>query len=235
MSKTFKFDPKLWFENRNLRSCSPEARALWVDILCICHANGGYMHVNNQPMDDNQLARIVGLSIKAVRALLKELGESGIFSVDDRGLYSSKMRKESKGTTKAPRKAATPRTQRATTTKPVESSMVAVTQKVEAMKEGDIFTIAGMDGNGVVGNHNASTLRPAVKSKVLPWYKTPAGWARKAQEQGISMIPGEELEDFKARVADRIPPGAHLEELTPHHRKEIERKVEQYRAKENEK
>ena len=93
MSKTFKFDPQAWMANRDLRACSAGARGLWVDILTICHGNGGYLHIKGQPIDDNQLSRMVGESVKSVRGWLKELGEAGIYSVDERGLYSSCMRK----------------------------------------------------------------------------------------------------------------------------------------------
>ena len=103
--KSFKFEPSRWSGNRSLRACSPAARGFWVDLLCICSANAGYLHINEHPVDDSQLARMVGESVKSVRAWLVELGEAGVFSVDDKGLYSSHMRK-TVGTAKVARKAA---------------------------------------------------------------------------------------------------------------------------------
>lgn len=212
MSKTFKFDPDKWMGNRALRACSAGARGFWVDLLTICFANGGYLHINGQPIDDNQLSRMVGESIKSIRGWLKELGEAGIFSVDDRGLYSSRMRR----TLNPDKPAAVKQTRAVKVSAPVPAPQLEPIQKPVDPAPSP-----------------TSTPRPAVppKARALPWYKSPAGWARKAQEQSVSLQPDEDFEDFKARVAARIPAGPHLDELTPYHRKDIEAKIEQYAAK----
>lgn len=231
MSSTFKFSPELWFKNKDLRACSPAARGFWVDMLCLCHP-AGYLHVNGKPVDDTQLARMVGEPVKSVRAWLVELGEAGIFSVDNHGLHSSKMVKEAafvvkakvSGARGAAIKKAKPNTPRRRAGKSAEPVQQATAPAVE---ESATVWVSGQPPPASV---------PLVKKpKTLPWFKSPAGWARKGAEQGISLIPDEDIEDFKARVAARIPDGPHMEALTPHHRKAIQAKFEQYALKEGEK
>src|SRR6266404_2774694 len=94
IKKSFKFFPALWLGNRSLRTCSAAARGFWIDLLCLVHPEGRLL-LNGQPMSDTDISRLTGEPVKSVRAWLKELGDAGIYSVDDKGLYSSKMVKES--------------------------------------------------------------------------------------------------------------------------------------------
>lgn len=219
MSKTFKFEPASWSGNRDLRACSAAARGFWVDLLIICHANSGYLHLNGKPIDDNQLARMVGEPVKSVRIWLAELGEAGIFSVDDRGLYSSRMRR-----------AAAPMSTRKKPPKTVQEVKEIVIEIPATLA----FPEDDPDVPTVVAP--SSPKKPALVkgAKSLPWFKTPAGWARMASAQGVSLMPDEDFEDFKGRVAKRIPPGPHLDELDEYHKKEILAKINQYAAKEGE-
>lgn len=199
MSKTFKFDPKLWRGNSDLRACSPAARGLWLDILCICHGSAGYLHVHGQPVDDNQLARMIGEPVKSVRGWLKELGEAGIFSVDDRGLYSSRMRR-----------AMAPRAHN-----PTVKPKVVVKPKVAAV---DVA-----EEKHLPQEAKPRAVQPAApQKKQLEWYMSPAGWVRFAASQAMSMTDSESIEDFKVRVSARIPPGMHLDALTETQRKMVE-------------
>lgn len=242
MIATFKFDPDLWLRNKDLRACSPAARGFWVDMLCLCHP-AGYLLVNGKPVDDTQLARMVGEPVKSVRAWLKELGEAGIFSVDDRGLHSSKMVKEAAfvGQAKAAgARGAERKKSRQNIPKniPQESEAGTLARPVQQTTAQAILDAA----SEMVGIQPAVTVEALrsmnvekSKAKPLPWYKSPAGWARKGAEQGVSLIPGEDFEDFKARVAGRMPQGPHLDALVPFHRKVIEDKFVQYALKEGEK
>ena len=76
--------------------------------------------------------------------------------------------------------------------------------------------------------------KPAVKPKPLPWWKSPAGWVRKGQEQALSYNSTDDLEEFKYKVAKRIPTGPHLEALTPIYRSMVEEDVRKYEKKEDE-
>lgn len=216
MSKTdaFRFVSELWSGNRDLRACSPGARSLWLDILCVCHANAGYLHINGQPADDTQLARMVGEPVKAVRAWLKELGEAGIYSVDNRGLYSSRMVKEfafakqakTAGARGAAIKKSKPNTSRGQAGMPAGPVQQTTAPAVEAR--------VSFEAHGAV---------PLVKKpKALPWYKSPAGWVRYGASQAMSMQSGESLEEFQCRLAARIPPGMHMDVLTPTQQRMVE-------------
>src|SRR6266404_4051082 len=100
IKKTFKFSPSLWLGNRSLGTCSAAARGFWIDLLCLIHPEG-YLLLNGQPMSDTDISRLTGEPVKSVRAWLKELGDAGIYAVDNKGLYSSKMVKESNFSEKA--------------------------------------------------------------------------------------------------------------------------------------
>ena len=51
---------------------------------------------------------------------------------------------------------------------------------------------------------------------------TPAGWGRMGAQQAVSLRDGEAYEDFQCRVAARLPPGRHLDALTPGQLKRVE-------------
>lgn len=257
---TFRFDPKLWLENRSLRTCSPAARGVWLDILCLCHASGGYLTLNGKPIDDNGLVSLLGIPLKTVRSCIAELGQAGIFSVTPDGLlYSSKMVKEAKFSEQAKVHGKVGNNWR--------NKRESYPHTDPDMKSGDIYTIEGMEGYGTVGgewtnnppetklekairNHGSVKInpkitvrkprapapapapesvivaKPAVKPKPLPWWKSPAGWVRKGQEQALSYNQGDDLEEFKYKVASRLAPGPHSESLTPMHRKMLEDSIE---------
>jgi len=218
-SETFKFSPDLWFANKSLRACSPAARGFWVDLMCLCLDSGGYLHINGQPVDDTALARITGEPIGTVRKLLKELGDAGVYSVDDRGLYSSRMRREAgfveqakvsgargqvnkKAKSKTVRQIADEMPETHPNKEIVEKlAAVKVAPKIKFRKELEV-------------KPEKSPIIPAQpKKRPLDWWKTDAGWMRKGNEQAISKRPDEHMDDFKGRVAAKFPPGPHLDVL----------------------
>lgn len=89
-----------WLSDEKLRTCSPGARGLWVDMLSLMHKNDrrGYLQINGKPVTSQQLARMTGCSADEVSPLLAELVDAGVPSVTEDGiLYSRKMvRDESK-------------------------------------------------------------------------------------------------------------------------------------------
>ena len=91
----FQFYPADWRKDPGLRACSMAARGLWIELMCIAHESDEYgvLALNGRAMSPEQIARLVGESIKATVTLLKELEEAGVFSRDDKGaIYSRRMR-----------------------------------------------------------------------------------------------------------------------------------------------
>lgn len=96
MSKrpAFQFYPSDWRKEQNLRLCSPGARALWIDMMCLMHDCEPYGHLTDvgRPMAPEALAKLVGETPAAVRRWFAELGERGVFSVTEDGIaYSRRM------------------------------------------------------------------------------------------------------------------------------------------------
>lgn len=89
----FQFYPGDWQRDSALRSCSIPARGLWVEMMCVMHQSEpyGYLLVNGRPVDDLQLARMVGASPKEISAWRQELERAGVYSVDDKGIFSRRM------------------------------------------------------------------------------------------------------------------------------------------------
>lgn len=218
-AKTFDFDPDAWFKNKKLRSCSPAARGFWVDLLAIMHEEGGYLTVNGRPIDDAQLSRLVGEPAASIRKWFKELGEAGVFDIaPDNRLYSSKMVRRAQFVQQAKKHGeAGQRKKREVRENPDVKELEGLVEKtVQAMVEGNPLPKVP-----------ASVLQkppaPQPKVKAAPWWKTPAGWARYGQQQALSMAPDEAYEDFQCRLSARIPPGPHLEVLSPYQLKMVER------------
>lgn len=64
---SFQFYPGDWRKNANLRRCSPAARGIWMDVLCVLHDSDEY-GVVRWPLVD--LANAAGAPIKLVRELV---------------------------------------------------------------------------------------------------------------------------------------------------------------------
>lgn len=89
-----KFYPADWLSKPALRLCPMAARGLWMEMLCIMHNAEPYGHlvVNGRPLADEDLARMVGVSLKECRKSLASLALHGIYSVTAGGtIYSRRM------------------------------------------------------------------------------------------------------------------------------------------------
>jgi len=207
----FPFSPKLWLDNRSLRTCSPAARAFWIDVLSLCYPSGYLVLENGKPMSDDQIAALVGAPVRLVRGWLKELGEAKIFSVSDDGrLYSSRMVKQAEFRAQA--KVAGARGQ---VRKKEFLSRVVVAQLGKDITAGAAVTAEISASLAPVALAAAPPSKPSSPAKKpLDWWLYPAGWVRQGALQAMSMKAGEAFEDFQIRVAARIPPGRHLDVLT---------------------
>ena len=87
-----KFYPRDWRGDQALRAVSIAARGLWIDCLCIMHEAKPYGHLvlNGQPVDDDTLARMTGVPVDEVSALMAELREAGVLSVTGKGVVFSR-------------------------------------------------------------------------------------------------------------------------------------------------
>ncbi|CCD29917.1 hypothetical protein CAGGBEG34_330012 [Candidatus Glomeribacter gigasporarum BEG34] len=91
---SFQFYPADWRKDSALQSCSIAARGLWIEMMCIMHECEpyGYLSINGHAMNAAQLARLVGESEKAIKGLLGELENAGVFSRTETGcIYSRRM------------------------------------------------------------------------------------------------------------------------------------------------
>lgn len=83
-----------WLRDSALRTCSLEARGLWIDMLAFMHQGSPYGHLRVKDKDilPGVLARMVGVDERTVERLLAELEEAGVFSRTDTGtIYSRRM------------------------------------------------------------------------------------------------------------------------------------------------
>lgn len=66
---SFQFYPADWRNNANLRRCSPAARGVWIDVMCVLHDSDTYGAVH-WPLAD--LANSANAPIKLVRELVEK-------------------------------------------------------------------------------------------------------------------------------------------------------------------
>lgn len=103
MAETRKKDPwsqwywSDWKACPEVRACSLTARGLWLEMLAIMAEAEPYGHllINGNKVTPQQLANQAGggVTAKQVTALLKELGDAGVYSTTDDGhiIYSRRM------------------------------------------------------------------------------------------------------------------------------------------------
>lgn len=200
MQKTFEFDVEYWIQNRAIRSCSPAARGFWVDLLCLMHQEAGYLTLNGKPIDDTQLSRLVGEPVKSIRGWIKELGDVGVFAVTADGrMYAPSLIDQKK---KVP-----PPPEEPVNTPPVEE---------QPQELGEDRLIPPPEPGP------APALPPSTPRKALPWWKSPAGWAKFGRQQALEMRGDETFEEFQCRVAARVAPGPHLEVLSEYQQRMVE-------------
>ncbi|WHZ16877.1 MAG: hypothetical protein OJF52_003727 [Nitrospira sp.] len=94
------FYPSDWLRDPALRSCSLEARGLWIDLLCFMHEGCPYGHFQfGNPIPSEQLhkviARMTGIDLRAVRRLINELRAAEVFSLNEDGvMYSRRLTRD---------------------------------------------------------------------------------------------------------------------------------------------
>ncbi|WP_055045773.1 hypothetical protein [Devosia sp. A16] len=88
----FKFQPAAWRGDQALRAVSLAARGLWIECLCIMHEAKPYGHLvlNGKPIGEATLARMTGVPVDEVRALVAELRQAGVLSVASTGVILSR-------------------------------------------------------------------------------------------------------------------------------------------------
>jgi hypothetical protein len=98
-NKWMKFWPSNWLGDAQLRLCSLESKGLFIDCLCLMHEaqRRGYLETSmGKPICDDMLARLTGTFKGDVYRCKQELIDSGVVSVDEKGIiYSRKMVRES--------------------------------------------------------------------------------------------------------------------------------------------
>lgn len=90
----FQFYPGDWLRDAHLRTCSLEARGLWIDMLALMHQAEPYGHLvfNGKAATPLTLSRMVGATPRDTARLVKELDDAGVFSRDEQGvIYSRRM------------------------------------------------------------------------------------------------------------------------------------------------
>lgn len=92
---SFQFYPGDWMKDPALRACSLAARGLWMDCLCLMFESPrrGYLeHATGQPVTAEQVARMVGATVKEAATLLAELEQVGVSSKTEAGvIYSRRL------------------------------------------------------------------------------------------------------------------------------------------------
>lgn len=106
-----KFYPRDWRGDQALRAVSVGARGLWIECLCIMHEAKPYGHLvlNGEPVEGGSLARMTGIPVDEVSALLAELRQAGVLSVTSKGVVFSRRMTKDHARAQKGRKAATKR------------------------------------------------------------------------------------------------------------------------------
>ena len=100
----FKFYPGDWRNDEQLRMCSIAARGLWHEMMCIMAQaeRFGELRVGKRVVTPLNLSRLAGLTPDETEALLAELDEWDIYSVDAEGcIYSRRMVRDGEARKKA--------------------------------------------------------------------------------------------------------------------------------------
>lgn len=91
-----KFYASDWLSDEAVRSCSIEARGLWIDMLALMAKSErhGHLLIGGRPANSEQLARIVGLTPQKTTELMDELYAAGVFSFEKDAIISRRMVKD---------------------------------------------------------------------------------------------------------------------------------------------
>lgn len=89
-----KFYTSDWRADPRLKMCSPAARGMWIELICLMHEAAPYGHllVHGQPPNEAQLASLTGIPSAELPHLMAELERLGVFSRTKEGvIYSRKL------------------------------------------------------------------------------------------------------------------------------------------------
>lgn len=91
-----KFYASDWLSDEAVRSCSIDARGLWIDMLALMAKSEthGHLLIGGRPATSEQLARIVGLTPQKTTELMDELYAAGVFSFQKDVIISRRMVKD---------------------------------------------------------------------------------------------------------------------------------------------
>jgi len=90
----FQFYPGDWLKDPALSICSPGARGVWMDVLCLMFESPkrGYLVTNHQPWTLKQLSEALRGHASANLLFLKELVRNGVMKHDKkRGYFSARL------------------------------------------------------------------------------------------------------------------------------------------------
>ena len=87
-----------WANDPNLRACSLAARGLWMEMLCIMARAMPYgeLRMERKPLSNDELARMVGATPRAVEILLQELSEKSVYSLTRKQVIFNRRMKRSR-------------------------------------------------------------------------------------------------------------------------------------------
>lgn len=90
-----KFFPADWLSNLKLRKCSPAARGVWIDCICLmsqCEPFGHLVEEDGSPMTAAEFGRVTATDPTIAESAFRELLARGVAKLDPAGrLYSSRM------------------------------------------------------------------------------------------------------------------------------------------------
>lgn len=92
-----KFYPSDWSGDRKLHMCSIGARGLWLEMMCVMHEADPYGHLvtDGKPVNNRQIASLVGISLSECGRYLMELESAGVYSrTETKTIYSRRMVKD---------------------------------------------------------------------------------------------------------------------------------------------
>jgi hypothetical protein len=240
LKQLLKIDVDDWFGNRRIRLCSPAARGFLIDLRCLC-ADTGYLHLDGKPLDDTQVARLVGESLDDVQGWMTELGEAGAYSVNDEGLCFEDLVKNAEFVNQAREsgarggrarangkadaqddnehgRAAQPKTgsSGARNRSRIDPAPSAPTKRAKSAKKKAAPPLMDTALSAAPSGDGDSRARGAApKAHAREWYETPAGWIRKAQEQAIPWggnFTGSNFDDLQVALCIKLPSGPWCEE-----------------------
>ena len=181
---SFQFYPSDWLRDTALRSCSPSARGLWIDMICFMHEGNPYGHlkVGNKVILPSNLASMVGATLLEVEGWLSELHQAGVYEIADTGeIYSKRMVRDE-----------TLRNKRAEGGKLGGNPSLKVNLKVIPMVEKEVKQ------KPTPSSSSSSSSSNIIKASRLPTdFEMPVDWRQWARSQRSDIDVDMEAESFR--------------------------------------